>query len=66
MPYYIGYKMTYSASKVFVYPFKDYEEAKRHHSRLKTALLPGEIVTPPFLARTDEKAREEAKKLFPK
>lgn len=57
--------MTYSANKVFVYPFKNYEEANRHHSRLKKALLPGEIITPPFLARTDEKAREEAKKLLP-
>ena len=66
MNYYIGYKMTHSASKVFVYPFRNYEEAKSHHNRLKKELLPGEIITPPFISVTDEKAVEEAKKLLPK
>ena len=65
MAYWIGYKLFREASEIYVSSFEDFEEAKKYHSRLKKALLPGEIIPPPFLARTKEEAIEEAKKLIP-
>lgn len=64
MAYWIGYKLFRQASQIYVYSFEDYEEAKKHHGRLTQIAVPGEIITPPFFATTEEEAREEASKLI--
>ena len=64
MSYWVGYRVSSNASLLYVESFKSYEDASRHYSRLRQNILPGEILIPPFLARTEEKAREEARKLI--
>ena len=64
MSYWIGYKLFRQTSNLYVESFGNYEEAMKHYGHLKKTALPGEVITPPFLAWSEDDAREEAKKLM--
>jgi hypothetical protein len=65
VPYFIGFKLTRSTSKIYVESFKSLEKAKKQYDHLKETEEPGEIITPPFFADSEDEAREKAKKLIP-
>lgn len=65
MPYFIGFKLTRSTSKIYVESFKSFEKAKKQYDHLKETEEPGEIITPPFFASTEEEAKVKAKRLSP-
>jgi hypothetical protein len=65
LPYWLGYKLSRQTSNIFLGSFSNHEEAKERYDYLKNTEYPGEIVTPPFFADTEEEAREKVKEFIP-
>ena len=59
MPYWIGYKVSAEAKHIFLVSFRNLEGAKNEYDYLKKTDVPGEILTPPFVADTENEAREK-------
>ena len=65
MPYLIAYKPTRQTSNIYVELYKSLENAEKRYDHLKTTEVRGEIIIPPFFARTEEAASEKARKIIP-
>ena len=64
MPYFIAYKPFRLTSNLYIESYKSLDVAADKHAHLKKTEYPGEIISTPFFASTEEEAKEKAKELL--
>lgn len=64
MSYWIGFKVSIESEHVFLESSEDFDKAKEMYEHTKSTAQPGEFITPPFVAETEEEARERVKEFL--
>ncbi len=58
MSYWIGFKISIEAEHIFLESSEDYKDARKQYEYTKSTAQPGEFITPPFFAETEDEARQ--------
>ena len=64
MTYWVGFKISTESEQVFLESSEDFNQAKEMYEHTKSTAQPGELITPPFVAETEEEARERIKEFL--
>jgi hypothetical protein len=61
MSYWVGFKISLESEHIFLEPSETYDQAREVYEHTKKTAQPGELITPPFVAETEEEARQRVK-----
>ena len=64
MTYWVGFKISIESEQIFLESAEDFEKAQEIYEHTKRTAQPGEVITPPFVAETEEEARERIKEFL--
>ena len=64
MSFWVGFKISAESEHVFLDSSENFEKAMEVYEHTKSTAQPGEFITPPFVAETEEEARERVKEFL--
>jgi hypothetical protein len=64
MSFWVGFKISIESEQIFLESSEDFDQAKEMYEHTKSTAQPGEFITPPFVAETEEEARERIKEFL--
>ena len=64
MSFWVGFKISTKSKRIYLEYAEDFETAMEVYKHTKSTAQPGEIITPPFAAETEEEAWEKVKEII--
>jgi hypothetical protein len=64
MSFWVGFKISPETEHIFFESSENFEKAMEVYEHTKSTALPGELITAPFVAETEEEAKERVKEFL--